>query len=778
MSDKKDIEVSDETLMEGGLLNPTKMGLKDKSLSKTSLKIKKSKRGKKYITIKGKKLYLTTLLKRINKKRVKSGKKPYKAITKRNLENTLLQLLFKDKILEKEKTKRKGLTTRLKRQRGIRGRPTAAQKRAARQAAVQEATLEAVKKLQPKDFDISKSFQNKIVEEQEKSIDKYGLKKDTDLLELIEEDKVKKNNILRSLNNEIINLLDRPIKDKKITKEQAENIINKLSNELSTNSNIYNNLFNFYGKNPLNKEFTKDQKILMPALQVLRADPIFSIIPQDINEKITSKITNAGRAYAFADKEYRTKLDLLFINKQQKELKEGLKGKELKKETTDDTISRGVNFLYDLMNKSNDIENNINILKNKIKPLENDLPKKKEMFQVHKNIKDLTENYFENIRKTKTKKSKVESVNNIVKLFDNVRKELKGKDKEYVDIFEPYLSKRFKYVELEKDGKTQKKRLKSTIEELKSNLAGFKTELNKIGDIKKNIEIAENNIDIYKKTLNDLEKENKVVKQFIFNQEGVLGGDIDEDKLEEVQNDLEKTFKEETQKVKLIGDKIDEAQEEDIYTNEIKISKIGSVSGTQLPEKMKGSGLSFSEKVEKIFDKLKTKQKGGMLKGKEKALDNFQIENHMKRYKNFYGVYPKDMLYKVIPLIEEGSRGGVVMNLDDKGEPGSHWVSIYWDADKDYTIEYFDSYGREPHKETLEDMKNIIKKLRPKKHMKLKINRIKNQHNDSVSCGYIAMRFLMDRYRGKNFKKATGYGINKSEDMAEKMYDRFNYLDL
>ena len=40
------------------------------------------------------------------------------------------------------------------------------------------------------------------------------------------------------------------------------------------------------------------------------------------------------------------------------------------------------------------------------------------------------------------------------------------------------------------------------------------------------------------------------------------------------------------------------------------------------------------------------------------------------------------------------------------------------------------------------------------------------------------MRFLMDRYRGKNFKKATGYGINKSEDMAEKMYDRFNYLDL
>jgi len=184
------------------------------------------------------------------------------------------------------------------------------------------------------------------------------------------------------------------------------------------------------------------------------------------------------------------------------------------------------------------------------------------------------------------------------------------------------------------------------------------------------------------------------------------------------------------------------------------------------------------EETKKLMDDL-NKMIGGMLLDKSKALDNTEIESIMKRYKGFKGVYPRDMLYKAVPLVEPKSEGGAIINLDKAGEPGSHWCSIYWNAKNDKpSIEYFDSYGRPPPKEIIDDMKKIIQKLDSDKHMKYKENGIVNQHKDSVSCGYIAMKFLMDRMRGIPFKKATGYGIKKSEDNAEKMEKRFRYITL
>lgn len=168
---------------------------------------------------------------------------------------------------------------------------------------------------------------------------------------------------------------------------------------------------------------------------------------------------------------------------------------------------------------------------------------------------------------------------------------------------------------------------------------------------------------------------------------------------------------------------------------------------------------------------------GGMLLDKDKALDNTEIEKIMNRYQNFYGVYPRDQLYRIVPQVKEKSNGGVILNLDKSGEPGSHWVALYWDAKNDKpSIEYFDSYARSPPMEIERDIKNIVNKLQADKHLKYKENGIINQSKSSVSCGYIAMKFLMDRFRGIPFKKATGYGVNKSEENAENMEKHFRYL--
>lgn len=173
----------------------------------------------------------------------------------------------------------------------------------------------------------------------------------------------------------------------------------------------------------------------------------------------------------------------------------------------------------------------------------------------------------------------------------------------------------------------------------------------------------------------------------------------------------------------------------------------------------------------------KKEMKGGLLLEKDQALTNNEIDQIMKRYKNFYGAIPVDMGYRYMPQIKEKSEGAVIYNLDASGQPGSHWVGLYWNGGgKKPQICYYDSFGRDPPMNIMNDIKQIVKILNADKHMKMKISKVVNQDKTSVSCGYMAIRFIMDMMRGGNFKKATGYGINKSEDKAEKMFKKFKYL--
>jgi len=729
---------------------------------KTSLIIKTSKKGKKYITIKGKKMYLKTLLKRINKKRVKAGKKPYKSITKRNLENTLIQLLFKKTLIGKEKL---GKTTALKRQRGRRGM-SAAQQRAIKRDAVQQATLDALKELSPEKFNIKNKFKDKINEQQKSFITELNIKPSESLTNLTQKDFKLKNEVIDSMKSQLLKIWGRQIGEKKISKTDAEGLLDIISTEITSNKRIWDNSFNFYGKkkdgkfiNPLKKPFSKDQQELMPSLQNLRNRPLFNKLTSDNNKETNRIITNTMRAWINIDKD--TRKDMLGLSKKIKETKRvriRIKKPEEKKDIP--LVS------LDLFGRLDESRKKLNMLKLDLerqnRDLEKEIPKKLAMIEKHNKLKELDNEFWSKVEKTKKRKASKKSATDMVNFFRNVKTILKDDDdKDYINLFPTlYTSKQIKV-----EGKNKNVPAK-TIADSYNN---FHKIINDIPNIKENINIVEKTISNNKEKLTKLDNQSDNIKKMINDNEEILRidqKDYEEKNVKSLVDNMLTNFNNTEKEINTLIDNTENIDESLKSYEEVK----------EVKQEGSGSEDNLVDDLNKLIESLK-KQDGGMLDQPDQKLSNFDIEKHMDRYDNFFGVYAKDMLYKVIPLIQPGSSGGVIMNLDNNGQPGSHWVALYWDANKDYSIEYFDSFGREPPKETLEDITKIIKKLKPNKHMKLKINRIQNQDKSSVSCGFIAMRFLMDRFRGKNFKKSTGYGINKSEDMAEKMYERFNYVE-
>lgn len=673
-------DIESETL-EGGL--NSLVGAK----FKTTLNIKTSDRGKKYIVVKGKKLYLKTLLKRINKKRIKEGKKPYKNITKRNLENTLIQLLFKKTDIGKEKL---GKTTSLKRQRGL--RPSAASKRVARQEAVQQATLDVLQELKkPSKVQFFDEEENKKrFDEIRKNFFPIGFesKKFDENVELNE--KFKKE-IFRRFKNEVDNSLTNFIqKGKTISLNDRDNILLSVKNFLETNE-IAKSLMN-----PSVSDVVNNKPFKAPQAEFRLLKGQFFDLPQ---------------------------IKTFDLNKEQR-----------------DRLGKDIKFLITELYKSN-LQNN-NVL-----------------------FEEADESYRDaNIDLSDEARKKIQE-GILAEIVDNTPETPPPEVKEFKQLKE-VKTKEPKPPEKRKRGRPRKvKEIKKVKETKKVSVNKIKEEENKVvkQNNKENQKIKFEKDKLNKK-LDELDKKwNRVLE---------IGDDDEIAKLMREKEELNDKIKslENKQENNVVENKATEEFVDDILIKE----------ELETQREQRGSKLKPKDNNEELREQFGVGillQNGGLLNEPEQKLSNFDIEKHMDRYDNFYGVYAKDMLYKVIPLIQPGSRGGVIMNLDDNGEPGSHWVSIYWDANKDYSIEYFDSFGREPPKETLEDITKIIKKLKPNKHMKLKINRIENQDKSSVSCGFIAMRFLMDRFRGKNFKKATGYGIKKSEDMAEKMYERFNYIE-
>jgi hypothetical protein len=153
------------------------------------------------------------------------------------------------------------------------------------------------------------------------------------------------------------------------------------------------------------------------------------------------------------------------------------------------------------------------------------------------------------------------------------------------------------------------------------------------------------------------------------------------------------------------------------------------------------------------------------------GLFNYQIADMMKKYRKlgFKGVFAVDQIH-MIPLKRTNKMLSFIMNTEPIRTPNGHWVAVILTPTN---LEYFDSFGEDPSPTFLKNMMKLAESWSPKSLLQFKINRVKFQRNNSVNCGFFAMKFLIDRYSGKNFKQATGFDIINNAIKGEKEIERF-----
>jgi hypothetical protein len=103
-------------------------------------------------------------------------------------------------------------------------------------------------------------------------------------------------------------------------------------------------------------------------------------------------------------------------------------------------------------------------------------------------------------------------------------------------------------------------------------------------------------------------------------------------------------------------------------------------------------------------------------------------------------------------LINEGkNKIGIIFNLDEHWQSGSHWVAGYSDL-KNGKAYFFDSYGVEPDPRARKLLRRFAKYSEDK--FKVKIDSIHNdtrhQYGNS-ECGMYSLNFILELLDGKCF---------------------------
>lgn len=150
-------------------------------------------------------------------------------------------------------------------------------------------------------------------------------------------------------------------------------------------------------------------------------------------------------------------------------------------------------------------------------------------------------------------------------------------------------------------------------------------------------------------------------------------------------------------------------------------------------------------------------------KSADGGLWKHQIEKIMRDVPNFVGVFSlKDL--ESINLPKHIHQFSFILNV------GYHWIAVLIDRK---TIEYYDSEASSPPKAFMEIMQPILKKQFPGAIFQLKVNTVRAQSPATQNCGYHAMRFLLDRARGKTWKEATFFETVDNSVKGEEAVAKF-----
>lgn len=155
--------------------------------------------------------------------------------------------------------------------------------------------------------------------------------------------------------------------------------------------------------------------------------------------------------------------------------------------------------------------------------------------------------------------------------------------------------------------------------------------------------------------------------------------------------------------------------------------------------------------------------------GKFDWLNTLNINQVMAQYEDkykdfmFLGAVPMDFYeinindiqnldYKDL-MSKNKTKLGIIFNLDDHDQPGSHWIAAFFNL-REGALYFYDSYGSRPGKRVRQFF-DIIKKFVENNNSKPAIvdyNKYRHQYKDS-ECGMFSLYFIIVMLEGKSFEE-------------------------
>jgi hypothetical protein len=202
----------------------------------------------------------------------------------------------------------------------------------------------------------------------------------------------------------------------------------------------------------------------------------------------------------------------------------------------------------------------------------------------------------------------------------------------------------------------------------------------------------------------------------------------------------------------------------------------------------------FVTKDRELKEEFRPEMPNKWQKNKNEWLTTLDIEAVMKQYEKkyddfvFIGPVPIDFDKELHPgfcvidelcninlkkILNKGKKKiGVIFNLDPHDKPGSHWVSMFADFDKENNVYYFDSYGYKEPKEVTALMNRLKTQAEElNKTTNLYTNDIRHQFKNS-ECGIYSIHFILKLLEGESFENITK-NIIKDDEMEQNRDELF-----
>lgn len=192
------------------------------------------------------------------------------------------------------------------------------------------------------------------------------------------------------------------------------------------------------------------------------------------------------------------------------------------------------------------------------------------------------------------------------------------------------------------------------------------------------------------------------------------------------------------------------------------------------PDTLKKEYLSAVGEVVNIKDKSNTQIKKDFKRIKDTVVDMYN-KKIGKGEENKGGLWNSeiDEIFKdklpeeVVPVISNDEmpsllkyinkdieRFGFIINNDNSDKGGSHWKAVFISR-PDASVEVYDSLVSIPNEKFIKDLFKVVDAFKDDVMYKLKINTIRDQSEKTGNCGYFAVNFLINRFKGKKFKNAS-----------------------